>query len=246
MVLDYIQERIDLTAAFRWAVVEGLHEGVANHFSLSVSDDGKKFLMNPDKKHFSRVTASNLLLLDADDKTTMQQPNAPDETAWGLHGSIHRLCPHAKCLMHAHSPYATALACLEDAILPPLEQNAAMFYQRQVVDKGFGGMAFEDEGERCATLLSDPKIKIMIMGNHGILAIGKTVSEAFEALYIFERACKVYLLALQTSKKLNMLSHDIAQKTADEIANYEKPYSGFAFLEEIKAMLDKEQPDYKN
>ncbi len=112
------QERVDLAAAFRWTARLNLHEAVANHFSLSVNEDGTQFLMNPDKMHFARIRASDLLLIDANDPSTMTGPNAPDETAWGLHGAIHRRVPHARCAMHVHSIFATVLASLEDSRLP--------------------------------------------------------------------------------------------------------------------------------
>ena len=68
--------------------------------------------------------------------------------------------------MHCHSLYATVLASLQNSELLPVDQNTAAFYQRYVVDDHFGGLAFESEGERCAKLLGDPKVKVMIMGNH--------------------------------------------------------------------------------
>src|ERR1700677_1904871 len=86
--------RIDLAAAFRLAVEFDWHESVSNHFSAAVSQDGKRFLMNPRWKHFSQIRASDLLLLDADDPDVMKRPNAPDPSAWTIHGSIHRARPH--------------------------------------------------------------------------------------------------------------------------------------------------------
>src|ERR1700755_255362 len=80
--------RIDLAATFRWFARIGMHEGVANHLSAAVSGDGSKFLMNSRGVHFSRVTASNLLLLDANDPKTMQRSDAPDPTAWSLQGRL--------------------------------------------------------------------------------------------------------------------------------------------------------------
>jgi len=114
------KERVDLAAAFRWTARLNMHEGVANHFSVAVSEDGTRFLMNPNQKHFARIKASDLLLLDANDPATLDDPNAPDLTAWGLHGSIHRVCRHARCVMHVHSTFATVLACLADSTLPPI------------------------------------------------------------------------------------------------------------------------------
>lgn len=240
--LTHWAQRTDLAAAFRWTARLNMHEAVANHFSVSVSDDGKRFLMNPNQRHFDRIKASDLLLLDANDPATMNQPGAPDPTAWGLHGSIHRLVPHARCVMHVHSIHATVLACLEDSTLPPIDQNTATFYGRTVVDEGFGGLAFEKEGIRCARKLSDPKIKVMIMGNHGVLVTGSGVADTFNRLYYFERAAETYVRALQTGRPLRVLSHEIAEKTAQELENY--PDQAERHLAELKAILDDEGSDY--
>lgn len=235
-------ERCDLAAAFRWTARLDMHEAVANHFSLAVNPAGTRFLMNPNARHFARIRASDLLELDAGDAATLSRPDAPDPTAWGLHGAIHRACPHAACVMHVHSIHATVLACLEDSRLPPLDQNAAMFFARQVVDTAYGGMAFEEEGARCAALLADPKISVMIMGNHGVLVIGDSVAQAFNRLYYFERAAETYIRALQTGRPLRILADAVAEKTAREWEAY--PTGPAAFLSEIRALLDAEGSDY--
>ncbi len=240
--LENWQERVDLAAAFRWTARLNMHEGVANHFSLAINDDGTKFLMNPNQMHFSRIKASDMIVVDANDPDTLKGPNAPDPTAWGLHGGIHRGVTHARCAMHVHSIHATVLASLEDSLLPPLDQNACTFYERQVVDENYGGLAFEDEGARCATLLTDPDKKVMIMGNHGIMIIGDTVAETFNRLYYFERACETYIRALQTGKPLRMIPHDIARKTSAELASY--PEQDIRHLNELKAILDEEGSNY--
>lgn len=240
--MDFWQERVDMAATFRWTERLNMHEGVANHFSLAVNDDGTQFLMNPNQVHFARIRASDLLLLDANDPNVMDQPGAPDPTAWGLHGSIHRLCPHARCVMHVHSIHATVLASLADSNLPPIDQNTATFFNRYVIDNEFGGLAFESEGKRCASMLNDPKIKVMIMGNHGVLIIGDDPGDAFNRLYYFERAAETYIRALQTGQKLRILSDEIAEKTAQELEDY--PAQAEAYLREIKLLLDGEGSDY--
>lgn len=240
--ITHWDERVDMAAAFRWTARLDLHEAVANHFSLAINEDGSQFLINPDRKHFARIKASDMLVIDGNDPETMKQPNAPDPTAWGLHGAVHRNCPHARCAMHVHSPYATALACLADSTLPPVDQNSAQFYERVVVDEHYGGLAFEEEGERCSQLLSDPKIQVMVMGNHGILVVGETVAQTFNRLYYFERACRTYILALQTGKPLRVLSHEIAAKTAAEIESY--PDDRGHHLNELKAIMDEEGDAY--
>ncbi len=240
--LSFYNQRTDLAAAFRWTVRFNMHEAVANHFSLAVGDEGTQFLINPNLRHFSRIRASDLLLLDVNDKDVMDHPDAPDPTAWGLHGGIHQNCPHARCVMHVHSVHATVLASLADSTLPPIDQNSAMFYNRVVVDQEYGGLAFADEGARCAALLTDPKVKVMVMGNHGVLVIGDTVADTFNRLFYFERAAETYIRALSTGQKLRFLSHEIAEKTAVELENY--PVSERTHLSELKLILDEEGSDY--
>jgi ribulose-5-phosphate 4-epimerase/fuculose-1-phosphate aldolase len=240
--MDHWQERVDLAASFRWTARLNLHEAVANHFSLAVNEAGTRFLMNPNQAHFSRIRASDLLLLDVDDPRALEGPDAPDPTAWGLHSSIHRLCPHARCAMHVHSIHATVLASLADSTLPPIDQNTATFFNRYVIDEQFGGLAFEEEGQRCAALLSDPAKKVLIMGNHGVMVIGDTVAETFNRMYYFERAAETYIRALQTGRPLRVLSDEIAEKTARELDDY--PDQAGRHLSELKAILDEEGSSY--
>jgi ribulose-5-phosphate 4-epimerase/fuculose-1-phosphate aldolase len=240
--LTHWTQRQDLAAAFRWTARLGMHEAVANHFSLALNPEGTRFLVNPNGRHFARVTASSLVEIDANDPATLARPDAPDPTAWGLHGAIHRACPHAVCVMHIHSVHATVLASLADSRLPAIDQNSAMFHNRHVVDEGFGGMAFEAEGERCAAQLSDPKVMAMVMGNHGVLVIGATVAQAFNRLYYFERAAETYIRALQTGRPLRVLPEEIAEKTAREWESY--PGFAEAHLRELRAILDAEEPRY--
>ncbi|MDA9032226.1 class II aldolase and adducin N-terminal domain-containing protein [Amylibacter sp.] len=240
--LNFLNERKDLAAAFRWTARLNMHEAVANHFSLAINADGSEFLINPNQMHFSKIKASDLLVIDANDPETLEGPNAPDITAWGLHSAIHRHCPHARCAMHVHPMFSTVLASLADSRLLPIDQNTATFFNRYVIDDSYGGLALEEEGERCAQLLQDPKKTVMIMGNHGIMVIGKSVAETFNRMYYFERAAETYIRALQTGQKLRILSDTIAEKTASEVDQY--PEQSDRHLAELKEILDSEHSDY--
>ena len=234
-------ERIELAATFRWCARLNMHESIANHFSFAVSDDGSKFLMNPNRQHFSRVRASDLLLLDANDPDTLNHPDAPDRTAWGVHGSIHRAVPQARCIMHTHSKYATVLASLKDSSMPPIDQSTMRFYDRIAVDDGYDGVAMDEEAERLATRLGDKSI--LVMGNHGLLVVADTIAQAFDDLYYFERACETVITAYTTGKELRYASEAVARKTARQWADY-PDFANF-HLREIKAILDREEPEYR-
>ena len=234
--------RVDLAAAFRLAVEFNWHEAVANHFSASVSADGRRFLLNPRWKHFATIRASDLLLLDADDPASMRRPGAPDPSAWCIHGAVHREVRQARVLLHCHPPYATALATLKDPMLKPIDQNTARFTGLVGLDQGYGGIADDEaEGQRIAAALGQHPI--LLMGNHGLSVSASTVAEAFENLYYFERASRTMLLAYASGQPLNIMSDAVASKTAADWREYGD--SAFAHFEQLKAMLDAKDASYR-
>lgn len=234
---------VDLACALRWAARLGWHEAVANHFSLTLDDSGRCFLINPGFRHFSLIKASDLIVVDLENPPSLEGADAPDPTAWGLHGAIHRHCPHARCVLHVHPHYATVLASLADSSLPAIDQTSARFYRRVVVDEEYGGMAFEDEGERCAALLADPAKSVMVMGNHGVLTVGTSVAEAFDRLYHFERAARTVVTAYATGRPLRHMSDQLAERTARQWEDYPGP-SAERHLAEMHRILEREEPDY--
>lgn len=240
---EHWQVRVDLAAAFRLAAHFDWHESIANHFSAAVSDDGKQFLLNRKWQHFSSIKASELLLLDATDKSVMDGPNAPEPTAWCIHGAVHAQLPHAKVLLHCHPPYATALSALNDPSIKPIDQNTARFFNRVAYDLEFGGLADDDaEGLRIANAFGSAYI--LMMGNHGVSCAGKTVAEAFEHLYYLERAAKTLMLAYASGQALSVLADDMAEKTAKGWELYSD--SAFAHFEQLKQILDKSDSSYRD
>ncbi|MCA0942698.1 class II aldolase/adducin family protein [Salipiger pacificus] len=206
--------RQDLAAAFRICHLLGWSESVGNHFSAAVSEDGARFLLNPRWQHFATIRPEDLLLLDSGDQTVLEGPDAPDASAWCVHGTLHRKKPEAKVILHCHSPYATALSCLRDPTVVPIDNNTARFYGRTAYDLDFGGIADAvEEGERLADSLGDKEV--LVMGNHGVTVIGQTVAQAFEDLYFFEKAAQTLILARSTGAPLAVLSDAVAQNTAD-------------------------------
>lgn len=227
--------RQDLAAAFRLCHRLGWSESVANHFSAAASPAGRNFLLNPRWQHFATIRASDLLLLDVDDSCIMNGSNAPDPSAWVVHGTLHRNLPRAGVILHCHSPYAVALSCLEDPTLKPIDNNTARFFERTAYDCGFSGIAdAEGEGLRLAEALGDKSI--LVMQNHGITVVGETVAEAFEDLYFFEKAAQTLVLAMSTGRPLAILTDTVARATAEGWSAYhDMAYRHFDYL---KTTLD--------
>ena len=234
-----LNEKRELAAAFRWFARLDMNEGIANHFSLAVSDDGQNFLMNPVGKFWSKIKSSDILELD----TRIEPKNigpVVDETAWCIHGAIHRKVPNAKCIMHLHPQYSTALSCLRDPKLPALNQESMMFHKRVSYDLDYGGLGIGDEGERIASKIGNNSI--LMMGQHGIIVTGQSVAETFDKMYYFERAARIYITALQTGQELSISKDDIAEKTALQAEEYKSELHFKAVID----VLDEEEPEYRN
>lgn len=235
------QLRIDLAAVLRLSAREGWHEGVANHFSAAVSQDGRRFLVNPRWMHFSRVRASDLIEVDADDPGTMERADAPDPSAWAIHSALHRILPQARVALHLHPPYATALAGLKDPTIRPIDQVTARFHNRLAYDLAFGGIAHEaEEGERIARAIGTHSA--VMMGNHGVTVLGRTIAEAWDAMYHLERAARTMVLAYSTGQPLAVMDDTLAEETASGWDTYKEAED--AHFAEMKRILDIEQSDY--
>ena len=232
------QIRIDLAVSLRLSAKLGMHEAVANHFSAAVTDDGKSFLLNPKWVHFSKVKASDLILVHADDPDSFEKGKI-DSTAWAIHGQIHQLRPDIKVIMHLHPIYATALSCLKNPTLLPIEQNSARYFNRVSYDSNYSGMADQlAEGQRLAGLLKDNSR--LLMGNHGILIGSHDIGVAFDDMYTFERASQILINAYSTGQTLNILNDQVAEKTAQDWEKIED--FSIAHFEQMKSILIQEDP----
>ena len=233
----------DLAAAFRWAAKLNMHEGVANHFSVCVPGSNEDFYVNGSGMHFSTIKASDMVLVEQRNIEKLKNnPSIVDPTAINIHGTIHKKVPHAKCILHVHSKYATALSALKDPTLPPIDQNSMRFYNRVAIFSDYGGLGFEEESNKMVTCIGNKRV--MLMANHGILTIGQTVAQAFDELFYFEKACETYITALSTQKELKIVNDEVAEKTAQECENYSTDL-GDLHLKAIRSILDKEDSSYK-
>ena len=233
----------DLAAVFRWTARLNMNEGIANHFSVCLPNSNN-FYVNGSGLHFSSIKATDMVLVDQNKiEEIKKKPKLVDPTALNIHSAIHRKIPHARCILHVHSKYATALSTLKDPTLKPIDQNTMRFYNRVAIFNDFGGLGFEEESNKMAAAIGNNRS--MLLANHGILTVGETVAQAFDELYYFEKACETYITALSTNKELNEVESNIAEKTAQEWENY--PVNmGEQHLKEIRKILDKEDPSYKS
>jgi ribulose-5-phosphate 4-epimerase/fuculose-1-phosphate aldolase len=232
--------RVDLAAAFRLAVRLDLHEGVCNHFSVMLGD-GRTFLLNPYGLHWSEITASNLLALDAEGRVRSGEGEY-EKTAFYIHSRIHLGSAHAACVLHTHMPYATALTLLEGGRLEMVEQNALRFHDDIAYDDTYNGLVVDNaEGDRLARVLGDKRV--MFLASHGVIVVGPSIAEAFDLMYYLERACRLQVLAKSMGGKLRAVRPEVVRETCRLMRADAPKYAG-AHFNALKRILDREEPDY--
>jgi ribulose-5-phosphate 4-epimerase/fuculose-1-phosphate aldolase len=234
------QGRIELAAALRLAVRFGYHEAIANHFTLALGEKGDRYLLHPWGKHFAEVRASDMLVVNTHGEVLEGEGEA-ERSAVCLHGPMHARLPHARCILHTHMPYATALASVEGTRLEPIHQNAARFYDRIAYDDDFNTLALDpSEGERVCRVMGNKSI--LFMANHGVMVVGRSVAEAFDVLYYLEKACENQVLAMSTGQPLKIIPDEVARRTAEQWAN--EAWSSQTHFDALKRLLDRDDPDY--
>jgi len=234
------QGRIDLAAALRWSARLGLNEGVCNHFSLELAPD--RYLINPQGLHWGEVSAGDILLIDAAGNI-IDGRHALEPTAFFIHSHIHKANPHARCVMHTHMPFATALTLVTDGRVEWCNQNALRFYERIAYDDQYNGVALDAaEGRRIAAQLKGHAV--MFMASHGVTVVGASVAWAFDDLYYLERACMHQVLAVQAAagRPLRTIAPDLCARVAAQIAG-ERQQSDL-FFASIKRLLERDEPGW--
>ncbi len=234
--------RRDLVCALRSAERLGLAEGVCNHFSLSVPGKPGRFLVNPQGLHWSEVTPADLVIVDGEGRHVSGR-HAVEPTAFFIHGRIHRAQPRARCVLHTHMPYATALTVIQGGKLAWASQNALRFHGRVAYDAQYNGLALSSaEGDRIAAKLR--AADVLFLANHGVIVCGASVAYALDDLYYLERACMLQILAHGTGKALKLVPEKIAALTRTQM-DAERQQSEL-HLAALARILDRTQPGWRN
>jgi ribulose-5-phosphate 4-epimerase/fuculose-1-phosphate aldolase len=235
-----LEARRDLAAALRWANRLGYGEGICNHFSMEIPGRAGHFLINPQGLHWSEVTPGDLVVVDAAGRK-VDGRHRVEPTAFFIHGAMHRSRPSAKCVLHTHMPYATALTVVHGGRLEWASQNALKFHGRVAYDDNYNGLALDEaEGSRMCALARDADV--LFLANHGVIVCGPTMAAAFDDLYYLERACMLQVLAMGTGKALRIVPERVAMITGRQMAEGgEQTELHFAAL---KRLLDRDEPGW--
>jgi ribulose-5-phosphate 4-epimerase/fuculose-1-phosphate aldolase len=198
-----------LAAAHRIAAHDGLAEGTWNHFSFML--DSKRMLITPADRHWALIDGDSLVLSTDDDDARAR--GLLFLIGYRIHQPLHDVRPDARCVLHAHPPYATALSLLDEPQLIVASQMSVGFAGRIAYNDRYdliGGA--EGQGERIASALGDNDV--LLLRGHGVVVVGETIESAYLDLYTLELACRSQVLAMSTGRRVRpMGAIEVAELT---------------------------------
>src|SRR5438105_7588673 len=193
------QARVDLAAAYRLVALYGWDDLIFTHISARVPGADHHFLLNPYGMMFEEVTSSSLVKIDLAGNKVMDSPYFINPAGFTIHSAIHAAREDALCVMHLHTDYGIAVSAQKEGLLPISQQ--AMLALASLAYHDYEGLALnEAEKPRLVTDLGDKSH--LILRNHGLLTVGRTAAEAFLAMFLLERACKIQILAQAGGREL--------------------------------------------
>lgn len=235
--------RLQLAAAHRMAVLDELDEGIDNHFTVEVPGRAGQYLILPFGRHWSEARASELMVFDEAGRTLEGQGEV-ELSAQCIHAPLHRICG-ARVVLHTHQTWALALNMLKNNRLLPATQTAAFFHGQIAYDDEYTGLAASlAEGERLARVMGDKTV--LFMKNHGVVAVGQTIAQAYRRLYKLERACRTQLLAMATGQPIEVLADEVIAlvQTPSADDRHSRAERERLYFEAMMRVVDRELPGY--
>jgi len=201
------QARVDLAAVYRLVALYGWDDAIFTHVSLRVPGPGHHFLINPYGLHFEEITASSLVKIDLEGNIVMETPYRINPAGFTIHSAIHAAREDAHCVLHLHTDAGVGVSAQAEGLLP-ISQNALIAIPN-LAYHDYEGIALNlEERERLVADLGDKVV--MLLRNHGTLAVGATAAEAWNSMYFLERACAQQVAALSAGRENIMIAPESA------------------------------------
>jgi ribulose-5-phosphate 4-epimerase/fuculose-1-phosphate aldolase len=230
--------RVDLAACYRLTAHFGYDDVIWNHISARIPGE-EAFLINPLGYRYDEICASNLVKVDLEGRV-LDGGGETNLTGFVIHSAIHRRRPDVECVMHTHTPGGLAVSALAEGLVP-MVQDSFLFHDR-VRYHAYEGLSTDlDERERLAESLGEGSA--LILRNHGLLTVGRTIGEAFVTMHYLERACRVQVAVLSTGREISLPPPEIREKAARQ---YEDFQPGKYEWPALVRLMDKIDPSYRD
>jgi len=205
------QLRLDLAAAYRLVALHGWSDLVFTHISARIPGPEHHFLINPYGLMFDEITASSLVKVDQDCQKLSDSPFPVNPAGFTIHSAIHAAREDAGCVLHTHTRAGVGVAAQRDGVLPISQQST--FVLASLAYHAYEGVAFrEEEKPRLQADLGERNF--LMLRNHGLLTVGRTIADAFLHMYLFESTCQIQLAAQSGGAVLTEVNPQIVQGVA--------------------------------
>lgn len=244
LVQSEAELRVQLAAAYRLVEHFGWNESIYGHLTVRVPGSERHFLINPFGLRYGEVTASNLVKITLDGDIVGDTEWSVNAAGYAIHGAIHKAAPDAHCVMHTHSPAGMAVAALECGLLS-ISLDATLFHGMVGYHEYEGAVVSEEEKARLVQDLG--RNRALILRNHGLVTVGRTIAEAFLYLHRLETACKTQVDALAMNSALVHVPAEVCEKSLREIADFSVHVGDIGALEfqAYMRMLDQTDAGYR-
>ncbi len=207
------QVRLELTAAYHLAGKFGWTDLIYTHFSARIPGQDGCFLINPFGLHFHEVTPDNLIKVDYNGRILSDTSYEINPAGSVVHGAIHSARPELNCVLHLHSANGVAVSSIHEGLLP-ISQHALHLYG-DVAYHDYEGIAMREE-EKVTILRDFGNKKVMLMRNHGTLAAGTTIPEAFMLMYMLEKAAEIQIKTLSQGLPICTIPDEVCSRAYEQ------------------------------
>jgi ribulose-5-phosphate 4-epimerase/fuculose-1-phosphate aldolase len=234
------ERRVELAACYRLLAHYRMTDLIYTHSTARVPGEPGHFLINPYGHRWEEITASSLVKIDVDGVKIDDSPHRVNPAGFTIHSAVHMARHDAACVIHTHTRAGMAVSAVEGGLLP-ISQIALQFYGRLGIHE-YEGIALDlDERQRIIQDLGGHCG--VILRNHGLLTVGRTVAEAFYYMYYLEQCCRLQVMAQSTGTALHYPPAHVIARTVAQAAS--DPSKGWLPWQALRRKLDREQPDYR-
>lgn len=233
--------RVELAACYRLIAHFRMTDWIYNHISARVPGTHEHYLINPFGLLYEEVSASNLVKVDVHGNLAEEVALDVNPAAFVIHGAIHAARPDVTCVLHTHTEAGVAVAAQEEGLLP-ISQHAFKVLGR-LAYHDYEGIALDnEEQERLVQDVGDKDV--LILRNHGLLTMGRSVGEAFQLMFYLERACQIQVSALAGGRPIIYPPQNVCDRAIEQFANDYKFLQGRDW-QALPRLLDRIDPSYK-
>jgi ribulose-5-phosphate 4-epimerase/fuculose-1-phosphate aldolase len=236
-------QRVDLAACYRLVALFGWDDLIFTHISARVPGPEHHFLINPYGFMFSEITASSLVKVDLHGNKLDDTPQEINPAGFTIHSAVHAARDDAQCVLHLHSVNGVAVSAQQEGVLP-LSQHS-IFVLSSLAYHDYEGVALvDDEKPRLVRDLGDKRF--LMLRNHGLLTVGRSVAEAFVAMYFFETTCRIQVGAMSGGQPLRRISQAIVGGAQEQWEQVTRGSGGGLAWPALLRKLDRLDPGYRS